>query len=216
MSVDGNPSLGELLLETADLVIGRLFVEMPGEVVSQDSETLRIRVRPAIRAFRKDVNNDALIPVTLPDILDVPVIYPRGGGFRFTWPLDAGDTVFLRTCDRSIEEWRGGDSVPITPADPRRFSLSDVVAYPGGGPDAPVPASARASGALVLEGDDIRLGSSAALEAAIGPLVDARFAELAAAYNIHVHPDPVSGTSGPPTVLLDPFDSVAASKVKVE
>ena len=212
MSADGYPNLGELLLEAADLVKGQISVRLPAEVLSQNPETLRIDCRIAVKAFTKDPITDDLVPFEFPDLKDVPVAYPGGGGYTITWPLAAGDTVFLDVCDRSIEEWRDGDTVPITPADSRRFSLADAVAYPGGRRDSsPVLASGRAPGALVVDGSDIRLGgSTAAAFVALANLVDSRLESFRTTFNAHVHDGP------PPATPVLPFATVAATKVKAE
>ncbi len=219
MSSDGYPSLGELLLELGELVRGQLFVKLPAVVISQDPTTLRIDCRIAVRGRRKDPEDDSLVPVEFPPLQDVPVVYPGGGGFVITWPLSPGDTVFVEVCDRSIDEWRAGQALPATPADPRRFSLSDAVAYPGGRRDTePVSATGRAPGALVVEGTDIRLGSSAAADfLALASLTNARFAAIENFLATHVHTGVSTGAGTSGTAAGAPSGaSVAATRVKGE
>lgn len=219
MSADGHPTLGEILLETVELVKGQLFVRLPGEVIRQDPNTLRIDVRLAVNARIKDPITDELRPLELPVLSDVPVDYPGGGGFVITWPLVAGDSVYIMVCDRSIDEWRAGDPSPATPEDPRRFSLSDATAYPGGRRDSlPVLDSGRAPGALVVEGSDIRLGSSLATKTvAFGPDTDARLSAIETFLATHVHAGVTTGPGTSGVAAGAPVgSSVSALKVKAE
>lgn len=195
MSSDERISLGELLLETADMVIGRMFVKIPGTVIAQDPATLRVTVQPACRAYERNPENDALVPFELPVIPNVPVQYPTGGGINITWPLLPGDSVWLEIVDHSLDEWHGGQPEPVFVADQRRFSLSDAIAVPGARKNAnPVPATAVAPGALVVEAPDIRLGSSAAVQTvALSPLVDARLTAIETFLATHVHAGVTTG-----------------------
>jgi hypothetical protein len=69
----------------------------------------------------------------LPVITSVPVAFPRSGEIAITWPLAEGDTVWLWFAERSIDSWldQGGQRPPDNP---RRFDMSDAVAYPGVSP----------------------------------------------------------------------------------
>src|SRR5690606_33082216 len=52
------------------------------------------------------------------------------GGFRVTFPVDAGDEVLLIFSESALDAWLtyGGE---VDPVDDRRFSLSDAIAIPG-------------------------------------------------------------------------------------
>jgi len=64
----------------------------------------------------------------LPVLPGVPVHYPAGGGLGMTFPLSAGDEVFVSFNERSIDEWKAQGGTGIEPRDLRRFDLSDGVA----------------------------------------------------------------------------------------
>ena len=220
MSADSHPSLGADLLETVDLTLGRLHVRLPGIVISQDATTLRVDVRPAVRARTKDPVTDALEPIDLPVLRDVPVAYPRGGGMELTWPLDQGDSVWLVFCDRSMDEWRdgqGSSTQPVTPADPQRFRLSDAIAVPSAARDTEVvstaTASAVASGALVLDHDDIRLGGPSATAVALASLIEGHFDRLKLWLDTHVHLE-TGTTTGVPTAASPSVPSTGATTTK--
>lgn len=67
-----------------------------------------------------------------PELPDVPIVFPRGGGWSITWPLSKGDNVLLVFAQRSIDDWwaTNGQS-KISPVDLRRQDISDAFAIPG-------------------------------------------------------------------------------------
>lgn len=96
----------------------------PGRLVSFDPATNRAVVKPSLPKALADGRD--LDP---PNVHNVPVAWPMGGGFLMTWPLRPGDGLKLSFAERSLEGWLGGDDG--APDDPRRFDLSDCVAEPG-------------------------------------------------------------------------------------
>lgn len=63
-------------------------------------------------------------------LVDVPVSFPRGGGFAVTFPLQAGDEGFVVFSERCIDGWwqSGQASEPL---DYRLHDLSDAMFVPG-------------------------------------------------------------------------------------
>ena len=100
--------------------------EMPGQVVSFDPAKQTISVQPL---YKKRLNG---VPTDLPVLLDVPVRFPRAGGFIITHPIKAGDKVTLRPQVRNTEAYHAQDGA-FPAADARSFSLSDMEAYLDGG-----------------------------------------------------------------------------------
>ena len=216
-----NVDLGELLLLTRDLTRGSINGKLPATVVGQNSD-LTITARPSVSGRVHNPDTDEWEIVRLPDIPNVPVAYPAGGGFRITWPLVAGDHVWLVISDRSLDEWKSGAPLPTEPVAARRFDLTDAVAIPAtSAPREAVPVSGFNSGALTIEGDDIRLGSTNAELVALASKCDARFNAIETFLEFHTHTGVTSGAgvSGPFNALTgEPpsGDSVAAAKVKAE
>jgi phage baseplate assembly protein gpV len=66
----------------------------------------------------------------LPLLVDVPVIFPRGGGFTMTFPVRAGDECLVVFSDRCIDFWWQNGGVQET-VDPRMHDLSDAFAIVG-------------------------------------------------------------------------------------
>jgi len=79
-------------------------------------------------------NVDGLIEVleeiNLPLLINVPIIYPRGGGFSLTFPIKKGDECLIVFNERSIDNWHAFGTIK-KPNDRRFHSLSDAVVHVG-------------------------------------------------------------------------------------
>lgn len=66
----------------------------------------------------------------IPPLVDVPVSFPRGGGFAVTFPLRTGDEGFVVFSERCFDGWwqSGKSSEPL---DFRQHDLSDAMFVPG-------------------------------------------------------------------------------------
>jgi len=105
---------------------------MPGIVIKFDAATQLASVQPAIKRLFKTDDGEKIIltPANLPVLINVPVIFPRGGGFSLTFPVAAGDECLVTFCERPFGSWHkfGGVQEP----DARRFhALSDAVCFVG-------------------------------------------------------------------------------------
>lgn len=212
-----DPDLGQLLAETIAATRGPMKVAIPATVVAYNPALQTVTVKPTVMGRYQDPDSGGLIPFPLPTISNVPVAFPSSTGFAITWPLTPGDTVFLVCADRSIDEWKSTGLPENLPIHTRRFDLTDAVAIPGIRSFAdPIPATGWSATALVIEGLDVRLGSSVATSpVTLEPLLQAWITALSAWLTAHVHLDPVSGTSGPPTVLpVPPPGTLGATRVK--
>jgi hypothetical protein len=137
------PSLAEVLQAALDNTKAQLHVAMPGTVVSYDEAAQKANVQPQVKSLIIDQDgNEELL--SLPELPSVPVVFPRGGGFFVSFPLQPGDQVLLVICDRELNLWKskGGDT---SPQDPRTHHIADAVAIPGCYPFTEVLADAHAS-----------------------------------------------------------------------
>lgn len=107
-----------------DTVSTQLRVAMPGIIQSFDPDAVTCTALPAIKGSDGNESSD------LPLLVDVPVIFPRGGGCTLTFPIKAGDECLLIFSDRCIDFWwqNGGVQEPV---DPRQHDLSDAFAIVG-------------------------------------------------------------------------------------
>ena len=109
-----------------------VHTSLPGIIEEFDPETQLAKVQPAIKRkfITRDGDREFITPVNLPLLINVPVIFPSGGGFQLTFPVAKGDECLLSFCERSIDNWhnRGGVREPLGK---RFFSLSDATALVG-------------------------------------------------------------------------------------
>ncbi len=181
----------DALQRLARAEVARVRTCIPGVVTAYDSATQRADVRPAIRHAYRDADG-SVAQEQHPIIPGCPVLFPASssGGFSIAWPLSPGDEVLVLVAERSIDEWQAEGNTDTVPQDLRRFALSDAMVLPV----STRGAADTASGAIVVQGSEVRLGSSSASQAvALGPVVDAQLTSLEAALTAWV---PVPGDGG--------------------
>lgn len=109
-----------------------LWTALPGIIqttsLGKDGQ-LTSTVQPAImsRVLQPDGSRK---DVELPLLVDVPIVYPRGGPYTLTFPLSKDDEVLVIFASRCIDNWwaTGG----VQPQHELRFhDLSDGFAIPG-------------------------------------------------------------------------------------
>jgi hypothetical protein len=105
-----------------------LWTAIPGIVQSVNFAAMTCVVQPAIQAVISDQNGN-LSPVNLPQLLDVPIIFPGGGGFQITLPLASGDEVLVVFASRCIDAWWQSGGIQQA-MEARMHDLSDGFAIP--------------------------------------------------------------------------------------
>ena len=98
---------------------------MPGIVESFDAGKQTAVVRPVVQRFFR---GQGFKP--LPHLFDVPVVFPRGGGFVLTFPVKQGDECILHFAERAIDNWHATGKVS-EPSEFRTHDLSDACAQVG-------------------------------------------------------------------------------------
>ena len=201
-------TFGDLINASLEAHEGGRRGPVPARVERYDAATQTIDAKPLVKPFVSGQLEE------LPIARSVPVAFPQGGGVSMTWPLEAGDVVFIVPCEADISRWHTRGELEGA-ATRRRADLSDSVAIPGVRSLAnSLDSGAYHASALVVSADDIRLGSSGAVDpVALSSLVDANFTaifdylEALAPLLLGV------GVTAPPTPT---FSAVGASKVKGE
>lgn len=102
-----------------------LHTALPAKVVSFDPKKQTVTLAVQIKMQLADGSG-----ADIPPLVDVPVSFPRGGGFAVTFPLKAGDEGIAIFSERCIDSWwhSGGASLPL---DFRLHDLSDAMFIPG-------------------------------------------------------------------------------------
>ncbi|MTC35815.1 translation initiation factor IF-2 [Providencia alcalifaciens] len=122
----GRPEAPFLLMKES--VMSGLFVALPCIVQSFNPEAVTIEAQPAIKWRVNEDGVDKTVP--LPLLVDVPVIFPRGGGATLTFPIKSGDECLVIFADRCIDYWWQSGGVQEA-VDPRKHNLSDGFALVG-------------------------------------------------------------------------------------
>jgi hypothetical protein len=123
------PTLRAAILAAIEDGLAEVCTGMPARVESYDAATQTCSAQPLVQRVFYD-ETGARRAERLPVVTDVPVEFPGAGEWRLTFPIAAGDTVWLEFSQVSLDAWlaRGGE---VDPEDPRHHALSDAVAYPG-------------------------------------------------------------------------------------
>lgn len=104
---------------------------IPGEVVSFDPVKQTATIKPL---YKPRFNGK---PIDMPELLEVPMQFPRTGAGAITMPIPPGSKVSLRPDMRSSENYdTTGDG---SASDARSFSISDMRAHLDGGDSAKDP-----------------------------------------------------------------------------
>lgn len=109
--------------------LSKTWTALPGIIQSFDPEKLTCTVQPAIKG-RREKEDGGIEILTMPLLLDCPVVFPRGGGCSLTFPLKKGDECLVIFADRGIDYWWKSGGVQMPP-EPRIHDLSDGFVIPG-------------------------------------------------------------------------------------
>lgn len=106
-----------------------IWTALPGIVEGFDPVAMTVSVQPSVKGQIQDESGKASA-VDLPLLVDVPVVFPCGGGFTLTYPIKNGDECLVVFASRCIDGWWQGGGVGGTP-DERMHDLSDGIAIVG-------------------------------------------------------------------------------------
>ncbi len=119
------PSTEQTIAQNIEEAVKDLRVAMPVKVISFNASKQTVSVQPMIK-----ITLSAGGSMPLPVLVDVPVKFPRGGGFAVTFPIIAGDEGLVIISDRCIDGWYQSGSLS-DPLDLRLHDLSDASFLPG-------------------------------------------------------------------------------------
>ena len=151
----------------------RANICLPGVVIAFNANTKRAEVIPAIDKLVISNNEEMHIPH--PVILDVPIVYPKGGGYAVTFPLAKNDDVVIVFSQRGLTDFKAKLAEADTVASGSRpdrgvfFRIADAIAIPGtaNGDDTVYPDSMNIS---IPSGGDLTVNGVKAFDY-VGPLI---------------------------------------------
>lgn len=123
----GNPH--EQQQRTQENAAAKLRVSIPGIIQEFDPATQTATVQPAIREKVINTTGESVM-MEIPMLLDVPVIFPKAGGFSITFPVKKGDECLVVFADMCIDAWWQSGGVQ-NQLETRRHDLSDGFAILG-------------------------------------------------------------------------------------
>ena len=119
----------EILIEMLAGWQAGIWTTMPAIIDSVNWAKRTCVAHPTVMGRFKQPNGTYKI-VSMPQCLDVPIIFPQGGGYLLTFPVSPGDECLLFFASRCIDSWWQSGGVQV-PAEWRMHSLSDGFAFVG-------------------------------------------------------------------------------------
>lgn len=132
-------------------LMSELWVSLPAVVESVDLVRQTVTVQPTIRS-RVTLEGGVVTSIDFPLIPDVPIVFPSGGGYSLTFPIEPGDECLVVFADRCIDAWWQSGGVQEQ-ADYRMHDLSDGFAI-FGPRSQPRALPSVSAGAVQLRSDD--------------------------------------------------------------
>lgn len=113
----------EALMMALDGAQAKIWTSLPGTVAAVNLSAQTVSVQPTVRG-RVTGKSGAVQSVNMPLLVDVPIVWPRAGGFALTFPVAVGDEVLVTFASRAIDAWwqSGGIGEPV---ESRMHDLSD-------------------------------------------------------------------------------------------
>ncbi len=138
-----------------------VYTVMPGIIRSYNPTTKRARVEPAIQLQRTDGTMQSR-----PQIANVPVNFPSGGGFVFLPPIAVGDSVICLFSQRGLSRFK--ETFDVSAPDEGFFDIKDAMVIPGFGSLEITPASTTGAcmqsedgeNAIIVENDGVTIQTS--------------------------------------------------------
>lgn len=106
----------------------QIWTTMPGIVESVNGNGT-VNVQPAIKCQVR-APDGSMVWTALPLLLDCPIVYQRGGGCTFTFPIAKDDECHVSFSSRCIDAWWSSGGVQVQ-SEFRMHDLSDGFAYVG-------------------------------------------------------------------------------------
>ncbi len=225
-TVSRSPTMAEVLRLAVEYHTRDLWTALPGKIDKFNASNQIADVKPLVQNLTATEDGEELAE-PLPIIPNVPVWWPRSGGFYTTFPVKAGDFCLLIFFSRSIDKYLEGDGEDQDPGDFRTHDLTDAIALMGFSPKSQAITDYDEDAAvLALEGgtrvrvakDLIELGIKNAEDQVVvesknqSELKGQRdaLAAFVKVFNKHDHETTATVATGPPGTIMAPASSAEA------
>ena len=103
--------------------LSQVWTAMPATITSVDLAAQTVSCQPAVKGAQT-AKDGSVSSISMPLLVDVPLVWPRAGGYAVTFPVAAGDECLVVFASRCIDGWwqSGGEQEP---AEKRMHDLSD-------------------------------------------------------------------------------------------
>lgn len=213
------PTLAQLLKAAIENRLLDVHTALIAKVESYDAAKQQVNVAPLLKRCVETLDG-SITEEELPLLCDVPVMFPRAGGYFISFPIQPGDFVQLIFNEVSISDWL--NNTRSEKASVERFTLDGAIAIPGVFPESQplngahkenFVAGKDSGPQLHIDISKIRLGSAQANEAlALANKVETELRKIINTFNTHTHL-----SHGAPTLnQLSPASTVGTSKVCAE
>ncbi len=235
--VSRSPGWVEAIKMAVESTLAEVHTCLPGRIESYDKDTQLADVRITTKKKTPLEDGDTLVE-EFPVVPGVRVEFSQSADFFMSFPLAAGDFVWLHIVEQSVDAWFTNGGVGVADPITRRFDLSDAWAVPARDPQAPLAETENDAIVIGGKGSAPRAYFTDSI-IALGEKAPSEFIALAtktkneldalrntvnsfvSTYNSHTHPyvdtpagaavtSPTTSTGTPPAVV----GSVAATKVK--
>lgn len=216
--------LAELLRDSIESRVRGIYTCTVGKVHSYNAKDQTVEVELVMLEPINVIQQDREIEhIEHPVLPDVPIAFPRAGGFYIFMPPAKGDYVLVVFTHENVGTWRETGAAKSVPGFVGRHDLSNGVAILGIGPQtsllADPPNATMPSDQMVIGAPGVvRVGSATAADfVALSQKVDAGFAAVTSFINSHTHTAPTGGgPTMPPAPPMSSVATVAAKKLKSE
>lgn len=126
------PSWTQIIRDAIDAALAEMHAGLPAKVLNYDPGHQSVDVKPLLLRVAVDPDTELEQTHEIPVITNVPLELLSGGGWAISFPVAAGDIVYLAFAERSLDRWlEAPPGQLVDPLDSRHHDLSDAVARPG-------------------------------------------------------------------------------------
>lgn len=103
--------------------LAQVWTALPAVVTAVNLNAQTVSAQPSVKGTQT-AKDGTTSQVSMPLLVDVPICWPKAGGFAVTLPVEIGDEILVVFASRCIDGWwqSGGEQ---NPAEDRMHDLSD-------------------------------------------------------------------------------------------